>query len=406
MIIYDIIFIAFSIFYIPFSICKKGFRSFNVRQRLGFIDKGVKDSLRQKKNIWIHAVSVGEAMVLGAFIEKMKKELPGFNIVLTTTTSAGNYVASKNFGDKAAIFYSPFDLSFAVKRFFRIIRPEALIIVETEIWPNLMRVAKRQGVPVVIINGRVSPRSFKRYKLIKPLLKSTFKKIDLFCMQSEEDADRIIAIGAEKDKVKITGNMKFDISLEYRVQSTEYRERLGLSEKDILIVAGSTHKGEEEILLDVYKNLSKKLSNIKILIAPRHINRIPEIKKLTKNVSGAFLLDTIGQLKDFYSIADIVFIGGSLVPHGGQNPIEPAYFSKPIIFGPYMFNFSQIARILINGMAAIEIKDKKGLEEAMSLLINDPKRARAMGVFAKKSIEENRGASIKNFELIKNIMSR
>lgn len=404
MIFYDIVFILFSLLYVPFSICKKGIRSFNVKERLGFISKDLIVSLRSPDNIWIHAVSVGEVMVLGPFIEKIKKDLPRLKIVLTTTTNTGYYVAKKNFSQSAVVLYSPFDLSFAVRKFFALIRPKVLVIVETEIWPNLMRAAKKAAAPVVIINGRISLRSFKKYSLARPFLKSTLKKIDLFCMQSEGDAERMVAIGADKEKIKVTGNMKFDIDISMSNKQPVSRQHLGLAENDILIVAGSTHKGEEEILLQVYRDLSKEFKNLKLLIAPRHVNRAPQIKKLIGSMQGVFLLDTIGHLKEFYSISDIVFIGGSLVPHGGQNPIEPAYFSRPVIFGPHMFNFSHIASVLLKEKAAMQVRDEESLKAAVISLIKDPKKARAMGVFAKKAVEENKGVSSRNLDLIKNFM--
>ena len=404
MILYDIIFLIFSVFYIPFSIYKKGLRSFNIKARMGFIPEGIKSKLRSSENIWIHAVSVGEIMLLGPFIESLKKYFPASTVVISTTTNPGYEVAVRNFKDQAVIVYSPLDLSFVISRFLKIIRPKIFIVVETEIWPNLIRVMKSRGIPVVVINGRISDRSFKRYLVARPFLKSTLRRVDLFCMQSEPDARRMGSIGAEPEKIKVTGNMKFDITIAAGDRPEITKGFLGLGEKDILIVAGSTHRGEEEILLEAYRALSKDFKNLKLLIAPRHINRAPEIKKLINNMQGVFLLDTVGRLKYFYSIADIVFIGGSLVPHGGQNPIEPAYFSKPIIFGPNMFNFKAISEILLKNTAAIEVKDERGLEKAVYLLAGDPKKARAMGFFAKKALEENKGATARNVELVRGFL--
>jgi 3-deoxy-D-manno-octulosonic-acid transferase len=327
-------------------------------------------------------------------------------VVVSVTTNPGYEVALRNFKGRAVIVYSPLDLSFVIRRFFNIIRPKIFIVVETEIWPNLIRFMKARGVPVVVINGRISDRSFKRYMMARPLLKTTLRKIDLFCMQSGPDAERIVRIGAPQDKIRVTGNMKFDIVIVSGDRPEIKKGLLGLSEKDILLVAGSTHKGEEKVLLEAYRDLIKDFNNLKLLIAPRHINRALEIKKLINSTQGVFVLDTVGQLKYFYSIADIVFIGGSLVPHGGQNPIEPAYFSKPIIFGPNMSNFKYISEILLKNAAAVEVNDKDGLKKAVSLLINDPKKSRAMGFFAKKSLEENKGATLRNVELLKGFFTR
>lgn len=392
MIIYDVIFIIFSVFYIPFSIFKKGKRAFNIRQRCGL---GLAD--HSSPTVWLHAVSVGEVMALGQLVEKIRNQMSAHPVVISVTTKAGYEVARKNFSQSAAVIYSPLDLSFIVNRFFRLIRPKVLVIVETELWPNLITAAKNNKVPVILINGRISPRSFGRYRFAKFFLMPTLEKIDLFCMQSEIDKERVIAIGAPAERVKVTGNMKFDI-VEH--QSTIAPER---QLEGIRLVAGSTHKGEEEILISVYKELTKEFKNLKLLIAPRHINRIPEIKKLTKDVPGIFLIDTVGHLKDYYAIADIVFIGGSLVPHGGQNPLEAAYFSKPVIFGPFMFNFTDISQALLKKGAAIQIEDAKGLKAAVEDLINSPARRNEMGIAAKLIIKENKGASARNAELIENL---
>ena len=405
MIFYDVAFIIFSILYIPFAFFKKGKRVFNLRPRFGVDLTGLKGQMDSGKNIWIHAVSVGEVMVLGPFLDKIKSELAGARIVLSVTTKTGYEIAKKNFSEKAAILYSPVDLSFVVRRFFNAIRPDILIVVETEIWPNLLAEAKKRSVPVVLINGRISYRSFKRYVMAKPLLIPTLKKIDLFCMQGAVDAARIIAIGAQKQKVEVTGNMKFDAVITV-VPDQDYRIKMGLGEKDILLVAGSTHKGEEKVLLEAYESLKREFDNLRLLIAPRHVNRAGEIKKLTKNIDGVFVLNTMGHLKNIYAAADIVFIGGSLIPHGGQNPIEPAYFARPIIFGPYMFNFQSIKEALLKEKAAIIVKGAEELKEAVKSMMRDTKKAKAMGFFAKKAIGHGRGATARNFAAIKNILLR
>jgi len=424
MILYDIIFILFSVFYIPFSICKKGFRSFNLKARLGFMPLDLKNKLGGKKNIWIHAVSVGEAMVIKQLLQFLKKDFPDYHVVISTVTKTGNDVAKNIAGGNASVIYSPLDISFVVRKFVNAINPKVFIIVETEIWPNLIKIVNTRKVPIILINGRISPRSFKRYGTVKLFLKPILKRISLFCMQNQNYASRIISLGADSKKVEVTGNMKLDSIPQDLKPRTENRELLGLSEKDILLLAGSTHKGEESDLLDVYKDLNKDFRSLKLLIAPRHIERISQIESLIKNkgfipvrVSNInthdlrlatcdhiFLLDTIGQLKDFYSIADIVFVGGSLIQHGGQNPIEPAYFSRPIIFGPFMFNFEDIAQALLKQGAALEVKNKSELGSAIKLLMKDPKKCYTMGFFARKTIDEVKGASEKNSRLIRKIL--
>lgn len=401
--LYDIAFLIFSIFYLPKLIFKKKLRG-NFSQRLGFYDKAKAGELESGAgSIWIQAVSVGEVSLCKSLIPLLKRRFPQSKIVISTITKTGNELAKKLFSDKAVIIYFPLDLSFIVKRAVKFIRPKIYIMVETEIWPNLLRALSRSSVPAVIINGRISDASYGKYRLARPFLKKTFNRISFFCMQSNMDAERIMSLGAAPDRVRVTGNMKFDTESKADTSSAQAMSvSLGMKAGDLLIVAGSTHKGEEEAILSVFRALAKEFNSLKLLIAPRHVERAGEVKSLLNNADNGriLVLDRIGLLNSAYSIATLVFIGGSLVGHGGQNPIEPAVFEKPVIFGPHMFNFKDVVSLFIKKGAAIQVKDKDDLGLKISALLKDGAWRHRLGSNAKKIVSENRGATEKNLNVI------
>ena len=391
--------------------------------RLGVIPQNIIEKAKRRKTIWLHTVSVGETQAASTLVENLKRQYPDFGLVISTVTATGNKIAKKLIEPQDAVIYSPLDISFIGKRVVDIINPRLFIVAETEIWPNLIINLAKKGVPIVLVNGRISLSSFRGYKIIRPFLRKILGKFGLFCMQTEEDAQRIITLGAKKDKVKVTGNMKFDInSSEFRVfMSSE----LGLKENEKLLIAGSTHRGEEEIILQAYKELVKNHSDLRLLIAPRHIERTQELERLItkfgfraqrvsdigltmnyelRTTNSILILDTIGQLKGLYALADIVFIGGSLIPHGGQNPIEPAIFSKAIIFGPYMSNFSSVAGAFLNNKAAVLVRDARQLKNICIKLLKEVMFKKELGERAKELVGQNRGASFRNTELIKQLL--
>ena len=370
----------------------------------------------------MHTVSVGEVQAASTLVEDLKHQYPDFRLVVSTVTKTGNKIAQKLIDSSGLVIYSPLDIGIITRRVIRLINPRLFIIAETEIWPSLIINLAARNIPVVLVNGRISSGSFKGYKIIRPFLKRVLKRYRLFCMQTKEDAQRVIALGAEEDKVKVTGNMKFDIqNSELKIQNFD----LGLSEEEKLFIAGSTHRGEEKIILEVYKDLIKDYPKLRLLIAPRHIERVAEIEGLidrfgfksqmvsqlnlnprpTSHVPRPILiLDTIGQLKGLYACADIVFVGGSLIPHGGQNPIEPAVFGKAIIFGPHMFNFSSVAQAFLNNKAAISVKDGQQLKDICIRLLKEVLFRKELGEKAKELVGQNRGASLRNTELIKRLL--
>lgn len=420
--LYDLGFFIFSLLYLPALIFGgKLHREFG--ERFGIYDKMKERTLFSGEGrIWIQAVSVGEVALCKSIIPLLKERFPANDIVISTITKSGNDLAKKNFSKEAIIMYFPLDFSVIVKKAVKAIKPKLYIMIETEIWPNLLSNLASNSIPSILINGRISDRSIGRYKMAAPFLKNIISKINIFCMQDDIDADRIIELGAPVEKVRVTGNMKFDTQVLTNVKSADViRESLGLKAGEELIAAGSTHSGEEEIIADMFKELSQAYPNLRLLIAPRHVDRVSEIEGVIKKYGlesiraskikessgkGAkiVLLDTIGQLNDAYSIAAIVFIGGSLVKHGGHNPIEPAVFAKAILFGPHMFNFKYIANVFLKNKAAMQVFNKEDLLEKCRLLFKDASARTALGENAKKVVIENRGATKKNIEAISQIL--
>ena len=421
--LYSIGLFIFSFLYLPVLIFKGRLHA-EFAERFARFDKIKERALLSGGNrIWIQAVSVGEVALCRSLIPLLKEKFPGRDIVISTITRTGNDLAKKYFSKDAVIIYFPLDFMFIIKKTVRMIKPALYIMIETEIWPNLLKELSSGGVPSILINGRISDRSIGKYRLVKPFLKKTLDRINAFCMQDSIGADRIAELGAPRDRIEVTGNMKFDAAVSMDAESPEdIRASIGLKSNEELLVAGSTHEGEEEVILNVFRRLSDDFPDLRLLIAPRHVDRAAEIENMIKenglecirisNISGPrpssgsgiLLLDTIGRLNDVYSVATIVFIGGSLVSYGGHNPIEPAYFSKPVLFGPYMFNFKYISGVFLKKKAAMNVFNKEDLYEKCKLLLKDPNLRDTLGRNAKKVILENKGATEKNISRICGIL--
>jgi 3-deoxy-D-manno-octulosonic-acid transferase len=426
-ILYDIAFIVFLFFYVPVFFIKKRKRH-GIGLRLGLYSRKLINALAGRKNIWIHAVSVGEVMAVSPLIKAMREKYPEHRIVLTTVTETGNTAAKGILSGDDIALYLPFDLGFVVSKVISFIMPCALIITETELWPNLITHAGKSRIKIFLVNGRISDGSFQKYKIVKPLLRPIVKKIHLSLMQTVSDKNRLLRLGADESKTFVLGNMKFDSALSGDGCSQERQtleQALNLNEQ--LIVAGSTHKGEEKIILEIYKKLKIKFPDIMLIIAPRHVERAPEIAQIagregfqplyfSKIIAGNYsskdnvsvysdsiiIMDAIGRLKGLYSMAKIVFIGGSLVKKGGQNIIEPAVFSKPVIIGPYTHNFRDIVEMFLREEAVMVVKSKSMLFNALDLLLKDETLCRRLGQKARLVAEANRGIAEKTLSLIEN----
>jgi 3-deoxy-D-manno-octulosonic-acid transferase len=378
-------------------------------QKLGQIRKDVRRIIKGTRPIWVHAVSVGEVMAAHPLIRELKKKYPDRKLILSTVTVTGNYTARRRVPEADAVFYFPFDYSCIVRRVIRRINPAVVLVAETELWPNFFRELKRAGIQSALINGRISAKSHRNYLKFKSFFRLVFSQVTLFCMQSEEDASRIINIGADPGKVIVTGNLKFDQKIPLS-QSNPVSIPTGKR----VITAGSTHRGEEAVLLETFTRLREKYPMLTLILAPRHPERFDEVEGIINNagydcqrrttlkgaVKDVLLLDTIGELRTFYALCDIAFVGGSLVKVGGHNLLEPAAMKKPVIFSRFMFNFKEISEALMSAGGGIMVKDKNELYEQLDSLLADPERARNIGERAFRVIAVNSGAAKKTLEAI------
>jgi len=416
--LYDIFFILFALIYFPYALLAgKVHRGFLIR--LGFLPPRLRDDFATRQNIWFHAVSVGEVMAVVSLIKEVKAVFPQSRVVLSTVTQTGYRVAKERLAKEDIVFYAPFDFSAIVRCLVTLIKPQIYVTAETEIWPNMLVALARVKVPVVLVNGRISDRSFKRYQMAQFLLWPALRAVKVFCMQTPLDASRITALGARASQVRVTGNMKFDFSDE---PGGYARGDVGLTPREKLLIAGSTHPGEEKILLDVFCALKKDFPLLRLLLAPRHIERAAEVADDVKAArfvpiffsrlreghvppDGVVILDTIGQLRGLYRLADYVVIGKSLLGHGGQNLVEPAFFGKPVVVGPHMENFKNIMEMFLASQAVIQVDSHVALTQELRTLLSDPARAQEMGERARQVVRQAQGAVAKNLQEIRSHLS-
>jgi len=415
-VIYNIFLVVATVFLSPVVLFKlitvPKYRG-GLTQKLGRLRKSVMRVIKGSRPIWVHAVSVGEVMAAHPLIRELKKKYPHRKLILSTVTVTGHFTASRRVPEADAIFYFPFDYPCIVRRVIKGINPEIVLVAETELWPNFFRELKRAGIPSAVINGRISPHSYKNYQKFKKFFGMVFDQVTLFCMQSEEDARRIKDIGADPGKVMVTGNLKFD----QKIQGAQ-TGLVAISAGRKVITAGSTHRGEEAALLEVFSRLREKYPKLSLIIAPRHPERFDEVEGVINSagyecqrrtslrgpVKDVLLLDTIGELRSFYAVCDIAFVGGSLVKVGGHNLLEPAAMKKPVIFSRYMFNFKEISEALISSGGGIMVKDKGELYAELNALLADGSRAKSMGERAFRVIEANTGAAKKTIEAISRLI--
>jgi 3-deoxy-D-manno-octulosonic-acid transferase len=408
--------IPFILYLLLRSIAQKGARSV-LAQRMGSFGK-----VSLKRPIWVHAASVGEVFCSVSLLKRMKKEFPHVEIVMTTMTSTGKKAAETYLPEVQAVSLVPMDHPLLLRRAVNNLHPRLLLIAETELWPNLLRTCGKKGVPILLFNGRISQRSFRRYRLFQFFFEGCLKFISLFLMQTEEDRLRIQKLGVESRKTRVVGNIKFDQSLPSSTQekSNELAGSLGLGGGETLLIAGSTHSGEEEILISAFKDLRKIDPQLILLLAPRHLDRLEEVEKLLKKESISWerrtfsssrrpgkaateviLLDTMGELMSLYRFGTIVFIGGSLVPIGGHNPLEPLFFRMPVLFGPHMFHFSEIAQQLTDAKGAIQVNGREELFLQLKRLFSDESARRELGEKGFRFLEKHQGATERILEEIK-----
>jgi 3-deoxy-D-manno-octulosonic-acid transferase len=415
-IIYNLLLVVLTIVLSPYILFKLAtvpkYRG-GITQKLGRVRKGMLRLLGGTRPIWVHAVSVGEVMAAHPLIRELKKKYPDRKLLLSTVTVTGNFTAKQRVPEADAVFYFPFDYPWTVRRVIANIDPAIVLIAETELWPNFFRELGRRGIPSAVINGRISPRSYGNYRKFKAFFSQVFRHVSLFCMQSGEDAARIKEVGAPADRVLITGNLKFD----QKITAVKYPP-VAIDKGRPVITAGSTHRGEEAILLEVFTRLRRKYANLVLIIAPRHPERFDEVCGLITNagyecqrrtrlagkIKDVLLLDTIGELRAFYGLCDIAFVGGSLVKVGGHNLLEPASMQKPVVFSRYMFNFKEISEAIMRAGGGAMVKDKEELYQQLDTLLSDRQRAVDMGQKAYRVIAANSGATMHTIEAISRLI--
>ena len=387
------------------------------RERLGLLPSSFRQSSRG--SLWIHAVSVGETLAVAGLVRELQRRYPGRKIFLSSVTAAGREAGEKKLPGIAGQFYLPFDWAWAVRRVLEQTRPSVLLIVETELWPNLLKMANEFGCATLLVNARVSDRSFPGYRRIRPLMRRVLQNLSRICTQTATDAERFQALGAPAGRVMVTGNLKFDgRPPEFGSFGIKMREMLAGANRSPIFVAGSTMRGEEPLVLQAWQTVHKKHPSAFMILAPRHPARFEEVAGLLQTQQLSYirrtsisqgdeetlrrlasaeilLLDTIGELAETFGLADVVFVGGSLVPTGGHNVVEPAFWGKPVIFGPHMNNFRDVASLFLQAGGAVQVASADELAGAALRLLANPAEAQAMGEKAKEVVTEQAGAALR-----------
>jgi 3-deoxy-D-manno-octulosonic-acid transferase len=425
--LYSVLVLAFFVVVSPWFVYQAvRYRKYigSLSQRMGYLP--VSFNMDAEQSIWIHAVSVGEVLTARPLVRDLRARYPRLRVFLSTTTLTGQTLARRSVQDVDAVFYFPFDLGIFVRRTLDLVRPRLFIMMETEIWPNLLRECRNRGVKTVIVNGRLSQRSYPRYRWVRGFMTRVLDNIDRFCVQSEESARRFIELGANPGLLTVTGSLKFD-SLEVSTTTIQGRARdrvlrhFRISIGRPVVVAGSTVKGEEAAVLQAFRRVRATQPNALLVLAPRHPERFPEVAQMVREDgwktmlrselpidaeprADAVVLDSIGELATIYQIATVVFVGGSLVDTGGHNILEPAVFGKPVIFGSHMQNFAEIAAAFLANGAGIQVRTDRELAEVLASLMSDPIRRARLGAAARALVEANRGAKDKTLEVISGLL--
>jgi len=407
--------------YAPAAVARRVIRGvpINLRERLGYggghspVPAG-----------WIHAVSVGEALAAAPLVEAIHRLWPTLPLVITTVTATGARVARDRYAGIATHRFFPLDLPGAVHRTIAAIDPAFFVCMETELWPNTLRALAARGVPTLIANGRLSDRSFRRYRLAGRFMRRVLGDVRLFAMQSDEDARRMLALGARPERVVVTGNLKHEPAADPPGATELWQRLLGLGRDQRVWIAGSTHRGEEEQVLDAHGRALADCPSLALVLAPRHPERVGEVTDLVAargwtpvrrsalpaggrplNGRTVLVLDTVGELAQLYSIADVVFVGGSIVPAGGHNMLEPAFRRKPVLFGPHTENFREPAGLLCAGGGALVVRDAGELASALSRLLADSDLRERLGAAGHAAVVSRHGAVQETLELLTRLVT-
>lgn len=411
---------VYSVFFyllIPFILLRLLWRSrrnpayrHRIRERFGYSEHFF------EKTLWVHAVSLGESLIAVSLIKKLRLRYPALPIVVTTMTPTGAARIQAALGDSVSHLYIPYDLPSAVDRFLERLKPVIAVIVETELWPNLFAACRKREIPLVIANGRLSERSAKGYRRISLLTREMLETVSLLMAQSKADAERFLALGINSSRVAVTGNIKFDLELPSDLIPRSEVLRMHLGKERPIWIAASTHAGEEEIILKAHALIRKTEPQSLLILVPRHPERFTAVAELivqqgfpfvrrSQGVScqgdtAVFLGDTMGEMLLFYAACDVAFVAGSFARIGGHNLLEPAALSKPVITGPQLFNFTEIAELLNQAQALVEVQDASALAAAVLRFFADPAFGKQKGENARQVVEANRGALAKHIDFI------
>jgi 3-deoxy-D-manno-octulosonic-acid transferase len=390
-------------------------------ERLGRVPRRLRLPAEGEPVIWVHAVSVGEVLAVAGLVEEIQRRWPRHRIFVSTTTDTGQSLARKRFGEDR-VFYFPMDFGFAIRGYLRALRPELVVIAETEFWPNFLRLAHGSGARIAVVNARISDRSWPNYRRFRGLLRRVLTNVDLFLAQTSGDAERLLEIGAGAERVKVSGNLKFDIATPEPPAIVEsVRKSIAHAGSGPVIVCGSTVDGEDPLLLKAFENLLVQYPRAVMILAPRHPERFPAVAALLEQMSirfwrrsewtgeylasGVLLLDTIGELAALYALADVAFVGGSLVPQGGHNIIEPALHGVAIVVGNHTENFRDIVS-LFQSRDAVRIVGPAELPLVLlELLANDAER-RGLGQRAAETMQSQLGATTRTADELQRLIAR
>ena len=406
--------------YLVKMIRRGGYRE-KFAQRLGIYDRAVRGRLSKQPSTWLHAVSVGEVNVALKLASALCALEPDLRCVLTTTTTTGFGLARKNAPPWIEVMYTPLDYCPIIRRAFSVIRPFRVILVEAETWPNLVAEAHARRIPLALVNARLSPHSERRYLQFRFFIAPTFRLLDLVCVPEREDTSRWTALGVSRNRIRVTGNIKYDPSVQgesQAVAASAWDAWPVEAPQHPVLFGGSTHRGEEKILATIFLRLRQQFPSLRLFIAPRHVERLREIRAQLEslglrvalaseacagresNNTDSMVLDTTGELQRWYGIATVVFIGKSLTAHGGQNPVEPILAGKAVVFGPHMENFATLAKALLSKNGAVQVRDVDSLEHALAQLLRDSEARQRLVQNARDVLSTHQGATARTAALI------
>lgn len=388
------------------------------RERLGFYTGRAPAS----RPIWIHAVSVGETMAAVPLVRALHEQFDGIAILLTTTTATGAQTVARMLGDSVQHVYFPYDLPRVVQRFLRHFQPRILLVMETELWPNTFAVCHQAGLPIVLANARLSARSMRGYQRVACVSRSTVRIIDHIAAQTSDDAARFIALGAEPARIAVIGSLKFDLDVPASVHEQAAAVRRELGNNRSLLIAASTREGEEALVLDAFRDIERELPQALLLLVPRHPERFDEVAQLCASrglrfrrrsqgrqcsaQDQVYVVDSMGELPRHYAAADVAFVGGSLLPFGGHNVLEPAVLGRPVLVGPHTFNFTDIVALLSAAGALVVVDDASQLAAAALRWLRDSNERDRVGHLAREVVHRHRGATQRTVGVVRDLLAR